>query len=793
MTYGLGKDFERTAIALAATSKSFWSRIGSRIQPDELEDPTNKTLLKIARDVAHDHGHPTEFEVVQRAAAWMTEGRATEAEVTAIAELLQMRPDADLDRVVVELRGPVQKRWQQELVRRALDRYKNGSPFGDLVDEMLACDRLGEPVADVMMLGTEIGEDTEHILLSSPVGEHMPLGIAEVDSYLHGGPHRGTVTTILGDSKAGKCHRKGQGILMYDGSIKKVEDVVAGDLVMGPDGTARTVLRTNTGRGQMYRIVPKRGDSWVVNGDHILALQVVRKNGGCPWVWRHEELSVAEWLRKPELFCRNSRLYHSGPLEFGVTKAVLPLEPYFLGLYLGDGTSAGSGCVAITTADPEIVQEVVRQAELFCLDVRPSFNDQKSCPSYYLSRPKGSGGKNVLREVLKGLGLFGLTSGNKYIPQSYKTAPEANRWELLAGLLDTDGHLSKGCTFDYISKSRRLAEDVAFIARSLGLAAWVKPCRKGCQTGAVGTYYRVAIQGDTWKIPVRLPRKKASPKKRAGHDTRRVPFTIEPLADEEDYYGFSLDGDSLYCLSDFTVTHNSMALSFFAAVAAMHGENVGYLALEDQDATYHARIMAALTGVPIFDILGSPAAYKDAKRIWEKMRQGRNLGRIIINTFPPNSLDSEGVRAWFAAKEREKGLRIRFRIIDYGDIVAATGRRDAESKYSHGATVWGMFAALALGDGDPNWVITASQSTRPQWKVGQTIPVLTRSSVADSIHKVRLSNFFISLTPQPDMTASQGYIWYIDSDRHYGRTGAMTSIVPHQRFLGRMADISHLG
>jgi hypothetical protein len=104
-----------------------------------------------------------------------------------------------------------------------------------------------------------------------------------------------------------------------------------------------------------------------------------------------------------------------------------------------------------------------------------------------------------------------------------------------------------------------------------------------------------------------------------------------------------------------------------------------------------------------------------------------------------------------------------------------------------------MFAALALGDGDPNWVLTASQSTRPQWKVGQTIPVLTRSSVADSMHKVRLSNFFISLTPQPDMSAREGYIWYVDSDRHYGRTGAATSVVPHQRFLGRMADISHLG
>lgn len=793
MTYGLDKDFERTAICLAATSKSFWSRIGSRIQPDELEDPINRALLKIAREVARDHGNPTEFEVVQRAAAWMQEGKATEAEVLEISERLQSRPDADLDRVVVELRGPVQKRWQQELVRRALDRYKNGSPFGELVDDMLACDRLGEPIADVMTLGTEIGEDTEHILLASPVGEHMPFGIAEVDSFLQGGPHRGTVTTILGDSKAGKCWHRGQGILMYDGTIKKVEDIVVGDLLMGPDSTSRQVLSLARGEAQMYEVRPTHGEPFCVNGAHILTLAHMgspNHSGAAQYRERAlVDITVDEFNKLPRTRQQHYTLVRAGAVDFHQAPD-LPIDPYFLGLILGDGsTSAGS--LTITTADPEIAHAIRRFAEqwnLRCV-VRAK---NGAADSYAFS---GSGNKNALLDALRALNLFRVTAGDKRIPQVYKTASEDARLSILAGLLDTDGHLAGryGSYFDYITKSPELAADVSFIARSLGMVADVKPCRKGCQTGAVGTYYRISIRGSIHRIPCRIPRKRGK-LKTTRRDTLllRPKFKIIPTK-VEPYYGFNLDGDQRLLLSDFTVNHNSMALSFFSAVAAMHGENVGYLALEDQDATYHARILAALTGIPIFDILGSQSAYKDAERIWKKMRQGRNLGRIIVNTFPPNSLDSEGVRAWFAAKEREKGIRIRYRIVDYGDLVAATGRRDTDSTYSRGATVWGMLAAMALGDGDPNWVITASQSTRPQWKVGQTIPVLTRSSVADSAHKFRLSNFFISLTPQPDMTASEGYIWYIDSDRHYGRTGAMTSVIPHQRFLGRMADISHLG
>ena len=101
-----------------------------------------------------------------------------------------------------------------------------------------------------------------------------------------------------------------------------------------------------------------------------------------------------------------------------------------------------------------------------------------------------------------------------------------------------------------------LAEDVKFIARSLGLAAYIKSCIKGCQTGAIGTYYRVYISGDCSIIPTRITRKMAKPRKINKNPLNVGIKSVEPVGVGE-YYGFETDGNHLFLLGDFTVVHNS--------------------------------------------------------------------------------------------------------------------------------------------------------------------------------------------------------------------------------------------
>ena len=70
------------------------------------------------------------------------------------------------------------------------------------------------------------------------------------------------------------CHAKGHPILMHDGSIKKVEDIQIGDLLMGPDSQPRIVLNLARGRQEMRRIVPNRAESFIVNLDHKILARV---------------------------------------------------------------------------------------------------------------------------------------------------------------------------------------------------------------------------------------------------------------------------------------------------------------------------------------------------------------------------------------------------------------------------------------------------------------------------------------------------------------------------------------
>ena len=77
---------------------------------------------------------------------------------------------------------------------------------------------------------------------------------------------------LLGRRRSGKSLMKGEHVLMYDGSIKRVEDISVGELVLGDDSTPRTVLETHNGTDKMYKITNRRGESYTVNSHHILSL-----------------------------------------------------------------------------------------------------------------------------------------------------------------------------------------------------------------------------------------------------------------------------------------------------------------------------------------------------------------------------------------------------------------------------------------------------------------------------------------------------------------------------------------
>ncbi len=358
------------------------------------------------------------------------------------------------------------------------------------------------------------------------------------------------------------CHAKGSKILMYDGSIKYVEDVKVGDELVGDDGSKRTVLELHRGVDKLYEITPIKGESFIVNGGHILSLYKTNEGKNFPSCMpRVDEISVDEYLKTSNNYKHLHKLRKPEFVDFGnETKSVI--EPYFLGLYLGDGCSVNG--IDITSQRKEVEGFLYSFAARYGMKVRKATKKNNLASTYSLSNIKVSrSNPNPIIVFLDELGLTGLTSAFKFIPTHYKTASKCDRLELLAGLLDTDSYYDNNKnTYEYCTKSEQLADDIIFLCRSLGLFC-------GTKTGKIvngETYYRMSITGELDMIPTKVKIRKEKPRLQK-KNVLVTGFTVKYLG-RGNYYGFTIDGNHLYCDGQFFIHHNSGKSLIIADIAS---------------------------------------------------------------------------------------------------------------------------------------------------------------------------------------------------------------------------------
>jgi len=391
----------------------------------------------------------------------------------------------------------------------------------------------------------------------------------------------------------GKCHGLNTPILMYDGTIKMVQDVIVGDQLMGDDSTPRNVLKLARGWDDIYTIKQKNGgDDYTVNSDHVLSMkhtcptQITKlKNRGVSYyvvkqlqpdltykskwfnfkkgeeaaklaaeeymasldkVDNRFDIPLQKYLGLAKTLRKEFKGYRTG-VEF--EKKEVPFDPYMLGLWLGDGTSLQP---AITNIDKEILDYIYQYAEQNNYGVSVSSDGI----TYRFKTEEKTKGCNKFINFLNDYKLY----NNKHIPHLYKANSRDIRLKVLAGLLDSDGYYSSRDGYYEISqKNSRLASDILYLARSLGFRAQSKKVNKSCMYKGekkTGEYNLITISGAKInEIPVLLPRKKAETK--PNKDQLRNEIEVV-LNGEGDYFGFLLDGNHRYLLGDFTVTHNTI-------------------------------------------------------------------------------------------------------------------------------------------------------------------------------------------------------------------------------------------
>lgn len=349
----------------------------------------------------------------------------------------------------------------------------------------------------------------------------------------------------------GKCLGLGTPVLMFDGSIKPVERVEVGDELMGPDSTPRRVLSTTRGYGPMWVVGPIKGEPWRCNDVHVLTLVGTNRMAGeVIDVSLREHLANCERAGKqPD---RDWKLFRVG-VQWPESEQLI--DPYVVGVWIGDGSR---GTPQVTNCEPEIESALRSEAERLGLELVVRDVPRNRTKNLRMRvGPRGEAGGHTPHVFARFVRERCESRGEKTIPREYLIASTEQRMALLAGLLDTDGHLREGC-FYIASSVRGLAEQYAFLARSLGFAATIRHKRTTCQGGFVGEAWQVTLSGHLDRIPTRIERRRASKRKQI-KDHLRTGFVLIPDGDGE-YAGFELDGDGRFLLGDFTVTHNTTTI-----------------------------------------------------------------------------------------------------------------------------------------------------------------------------------------------------------------------------------------
>lgn len=343
---------------------------------------------------------------------------------------------------------------------------------------------------------------------------------------------------------------------------KEIGNLTEDDLVIGRDGLPHRVTGIYPqGKRSCYSLNFSDGSSVVCTQDHIWTVQRTDDRR----LKRTRDVVTTHLINKPRMNSGPAALWGDGtraywffpmclPVQF--PKRSLPIDPYLLGILIGDG-NLEEHSVKFSTADQEILSSVRVIVSVDFDSIRVMKISEKSY-DYRISSPQNISNNPLLRK-LQGLGLAGTKSHTKFIPSDYLMSSVDDRLALLQGLLDTDGYAG-GPHAVFTSSSIFLQQEVKFLVESLGGTA-----SSGEFATAGMVAFRLFIKLPVGMQPFRLTRKIKNYK--LGQRTPYRALQDIYYAGEAEAVCISVDSaDKLFLTNNFIPTHNTTSLQLAAPV-----------------------------------------------------------------------------------------------------------------------------------------------------------------------------------------------------------------------------------
>jgi DNA-directed RNA polymerase beta subunit len=399
-----------------------------------------------------------------------------------------------------------------------------------------------------------------------------------------------------------ECFHPDTPILLWNGSIKKASDIIIGDYLIDDNGNAVRVKSTCSGIKRMYEVIQHKNNfmNYIVTDNHILTLKVkkyktIRNHNGkkeLSWFDKKEltykykkfnniedlykfsssinddddiiDITIEQYLSLAENVKKQLYTFKSNGINWD-TKEV-ELDPYILGLWLGDRLSSGYGFI---TADEELLDMWIKWGKNNDATIKKNNHKYRYTISSTINNTQTGISCNKTEEapLKKILKKYNLVK-NKHIPLDYLINDRKTRLAVLAGLIDTDGNVRANGHEIRISQGKpnyKIIYDAEFLARSLGFSCHLND--GVCSYTVNGEkrqrpYKELTITGKyLYEIPTILNRKKLNKCNNPTHEKRCSSYlqsSFELVENKvQPFVGWQLDGNGRFLLGDMSVSHNT--------------------------------------------------------------------------------------------------------------------------------------------------------------------------------------------------------------------------------------------
>jgi replicative DNA helicase len=489
----------------------------------------------------------------------------------------------------------------------------------------------------------------------------------------------GGCMVVGADTNVGKALRSTEPVLT-PGGWTPIGDLNVGDKVIASDGTVTDVTGVYPqGERELFTVTFDDGTSIDADANHRWSVGTDNDNTrGNAW-----RVMTTAQLMEGGIRDSMDRLRWRTPVVKPIRHAALdlPIDPYLLGVLLGDGCFSDHGIGLSKKGDPEVLERCARGLPAG-IAIRRQAGATGERGGFRLTGERTGGRPNPLIESLRGVGLMGHGSHEKFIPAEYLLGSIEQRLSLMQGLLDTDGTVGKdGRHLSYCSTSKRLMDGFVEIVHSLGGTSRITTKTPTYthngerRTGRLAYTANICLPEDI--KPFFCERKAARFVPRTCRRPTRKIVAIQPTTPGDATCITVAHESHLFVTRGYVLTHNSSFVLEMLIECAGAGTKCGLISVEDPNEVTGARLLGAFSGVSSRNLQRGKFGEAEKPALEGAMQKIKKLGDSIMVADCTGETDLEVCAAMSQMAARGAKLVV----VDYiGEVESSKKQQDRRNE-----------------------------------------------------------------------------------------------------------------